>query len=201
MIDMKALRKQRGYTQKDMGKKLGISQQGYSAYENGKTSPDPEMLYKIASLYGCSMEYLVKGWQAAQSKTRKIAVYTGLSNTDSLKTAPILDEMEVDRNLYGSDQEYFALIVADDAMYPHYLIGDIVLIKKQTSCVTGNDIVVSLEGKSAVIRRYENYGMGLVLRALNTPKWKSEILCHNQMESLPITILGVIVELRRRINL
>lgn len=56
---IKQLRELNGWYQKDVAIKLNIKSNTLSGYENGTRSPDPDMLMKIADLYGVSVDYLL----------------------------------------------------------------------------------------------------------------------------------------------
>lgn len=56
---LRELRKSVNYTQHDIAAVLGVVRQTYSYYENGKRKPDSETLYKLAGLYGISVEDLL----------------------------------------------------------------------------------------------------------------------------------------------
>lgn len=56
---IKSLRESNGWYQKDVADKLNVKSNTLSGYENGTRSPDPEMLEKIADLYGVSVDYLL----------------------------------------------------------------------------------------------------------------------------------------------
>lgn len=53
------LRSDNGYTQKQIGDYLGISQNTYSQYEIGVLNYPIDVLIKLADLYGTSIDYLV----------------------------------------------------------------------------------------------------------------------------------------------
>ena len=53
------LRNDNGYTQKQIGDYLGISQNTYSQYEIGVLNYPIDVLIKLADLYGTSVDYLV----------------------------------------------------------------------------------------------------------------------------------------------
>jgi repressor LexA len=44
------------------------------------------------------------------------------------------------------DREYFTLLVRGDSMYPEYLAGDVVIIRKQSTCDDGDDCAVVING-------------------------------------------------------
>lgn len=56
---LKAIRIDRGYTQRYMYTRLGISPNGYASYEQGRTEPNIETLKKICILLDVSANYLV----------------------------------------------------------------------------------------------------------------------------------------------
>lgn len=53
------LRKKNQYKQKDLARLLNVSQQVISNIERGFSSPDIELLKKMADLYGISLDHLV----------------------------------------------------------------------------------------------------------------------------------------------
>ena len=57
---LKQLRKARGLNQSALASSLNIEQSTYSGYETGKHHPNPDMLYKIASFYGISIDMLMR---------------------------------------------------------------------------------------------------------------------------------------------
>ena len=56
---LKQLRKQNGFTQKEVAKKLDVSYQCYQRYETGERQPTPEMLCKLADVFEVSVDYLL----------------------------------------------------------------------------------------------------------------------------------------------
>jgi len=57
---IRALREDKGMTQKEMGKILGCSQRVYSNYERGDIDIPTATLIKIADLHGVSVDYLLE---------------------------------------------------------------------------------------------------------------------------------------------
>lgn len=53
---LKELRAERGWTQADLGERLGVSRQAIIAIESDKHDPSLELAYKIAALFGESVE-------------------------------------------------------------------------------------------------------------------------------------------------
>lgn len=54
------LRKKAGLTQADVAKELGITDSAVNQWEKKKTFPKTEVLPKLARLYGCTVDELLK---------------------------------------------------------------------------------------------------------------------------------------------
>ena len=54
-----ALRKEYGYTQRQVAQMLGISQPSYIRYENGTAQPSLENLSALADIFDVSADYLI----------------------------------------------------------------------------------------------------------------------------------------------
>ncbi|TAL30815.1 MAG: transcriptional regulator [Phenylobacterium sp.] len=53
---LKELRSARGWTQEDLGKRLGVSRQAIIALESDKHDPSLDLAYRIAALFGEPVE-------------------------------------------------------------------------------------------------------------------------------------------------
>lgn len=56
--NIKQLRQQKKMTQDQLAKKLGVSYQAISKWENNKNAPDVALIPKIAELFGVSIDAL-----------------------------------------------------------------------------------------------------------------------------------------------
>ena len=61
LIGLKMIRKQKKYSQLKVAMDLNISREALSYYENGKRSPDLQMLRILSSYFGVSIDFLVNG--------------------------------------------------------------------------------------------------------------------------------------------
>lgn len=53
---LRDLRTERGWTQADLGERLGVSRQAVIAIENDKHDPSLDLAYRIAALFGLPVE-------------------------------------------------------------------------------------------------------------------------------------------------
>ena len=55
---VRALREELGFTQKELGERLGVSRQAINAIETGKFDPSIWLAYDLSRLFGVSIENL-----------------------------------------------------------------------------------------------------------------------------------------------
>ena len=61
MIGLKMIRKQKNYNQQKVAMDLCISREALSHYENGKRSPDIDMLVLLSNYFNVSIDFLITG--------------------------------------------------------------------------------------------------------------------------------------------
>ena len=61
LMGLKLIRKQNKLNQLKVATDLSISREALSHYENGKRSPDVEMLRKLSKYFNVSIDFLVNG--------------------------------------------------------------------------------------------------------------------------------------------
>ncbi len=66
MIGLREIRRRRHLNQQKVAIDLNISRESLSYYENGKRSPDIEMLIKLSSYFNVSIDYLITGKEFSQ---------------------------------------------------------------------------------------------------------------------------------------
>lgn len=82
---LKRLRQSNGWSQGQLGKKLGVNVQLISKYERGVVCPPTPMIVKIASVFDVSLDYLLRG-------EGDVAV-NKLSNRELLKCIEEIDKL------------------------------------------------------------------------------------------------------------
>lgn len=61
LIGLYKIRKAKGYSQLKVAMDLNISREALSYYENGKRSPDIQMLLLLSDYFNVSVDYLIRG--------------------------------------------------------------------------------------------------------------------------------------------
>lgn len=60
------LRKQRGWSQEELGERLGVTRQTVSKWELGSTTPEMEKLAAMGELFGITLDELVRGGESCR---------------------------------------------------------------------------------------------------------------------------------------
>ena len=94
-------------------------------------------------------------------------------------------------------KQYFGLKVKGDSMYPEYLDGDTLILLKQEDCESGEDCVVMVNGNDGTFKRVFKNENGIILQPLNN-SYQPMIYTNEQIENLPVRIIGVVDEIRRK---
>lgn len=195
--NLKTLRKKHGLTQADLAAALDMSKSVISMYESGQRLPSFEVLEALADYYNVSLSAL-RGETAATS-LRIPVLGTIPAGIPIEAIEDIIDWEEIPASMQKGGREYFALLVRGDSMYPRYEEGDILIVRKQDTCESGDDCIVMVNGNDATFKRVRLGENTLTLQPIN-PQYEIKTFTANEIETLPVRILGVVVELRRKVK-
>lgn len=198
---LRALRKNRGMSMKELGKVLGVSEGAVSQYETGKREADYETTLKAAEYFGCTVDYLLRGGEEnPQKDVIRIPVLGTVPAGIPLEAIEdIQDWEELPASMAAGGREYFGLRVKGDSMYPQFLDGDTVIVRKQDSCTSGDICVVYVNGYDATLKQVQLGDDGSITLKPRNPEYPPRTYTASESEALPISIAGVVVELRRKI--
>lgn len=187
-----------------------------SDYRNNKSlSPTLDAVNKIASGLGISLEDLLKLMDNQQIiLSEKAPNFENNSNRTTSSaivfvygTIPagipmeciedIIDTEEISADMLRGNKEFFGLKIKGDSMEPEYLDGDTIILEKVDDCESGDDCVVMVNGNDGTFKRVFKNENGIILQPLNN-KYQPLIYTNEQIENLPVRILGVVEEIRRK---
>ena len=110
----------------------------------------------------------------------------------------VIDWEDIPEDWTRGGRRYFALKVHGSSMYPRYEDGDVIILIKQETCENGQDCAVMVGNTEATFKRVKFTDDGIILQSIN-PDYDSYVYSNTQVQELPVVILGVVVELRRKI--
>ena len=106
----------------------------------------------------------------------------------------IVDWEEITEELAHTG-EFFGLIIKGDSMEPRMLEGDIVIVRQQSDVNSGDIAAVLVNGSETTIKRIKKDSQGIMLIP-NNSAYEPMYYSNNEIERLPVQIIGKIVELR-----
>ena len=204
MNRLRETRKAKRMTMKAVGDAIGCTESTISNYETGKRQPDQETLVKLAELFQVSVDYLI-GRNTRNQPTRttpsiRVPVLGSIPAGIPMEAIEdIIDYEEVPADWGRGGQEYFALKIRGNSMKPVYLNGDVLIFRRQDTCDSGQDCAVMVNGDDATFKRVRRTSDGITLQPLN-PDFEPRHYTNKEIEELPVRVLGVVVEIRRKIG-
>ncbi len=97
-VRLRTLRAENGLTQAEVARRLGISQQTYSKYENSDAAIDSEVLRKLCALYGVSADYILAIEHAQQESSASVKGFTVEDEQIELIVHKVLSQMDKNKN-------------------------------------------------------------------------------------------------------
>ena len=192
---LKQIRKKKNISQKKLAKKLNLTQGALSKYEKNITTPNPYTLSEIAKALDVSVDYLVGVSDNSAEKGIKIPVLGTIPAGIPIEAIEeILDYEEIPKE-WTSQGEYFGLKVRGDSMEPRICSGDVVIVRKQEDANSGDICIVMVNGFDATLKKIKKEPNGLWLVPFNQV-YSPVFYTNEQIESLPLRIIGKVVELR-----
>jgi len=193
MQQLRVLRTKAGLPLKEAGRLLGLSESALSLYENGKRQPDYATLMKIADFFSVSVDELLGRPGAAVKVPVLGEVRAGMPE---FAEEQYLDYEDV--TIPPSERDdYFALKVRGDSMEPKFTQGDILIVRRQTDAEQGAFVVAMVGEDSATVKILHHTPTGLILSPTN-PKYEPMYFTKEEVASLPVRIIGRVMELRSR---
>ena len=109
----------------------------------------------------------------------------------------IIDTEEISADMLKGGKQYFGLRVKGDSMEPEYLDGDALILEKADDCENGDDCVVMVNGNDGTFKRVFKNENGIILQPLNN-KYQPMPYTNEQIVNLPVRIIGIVEEIRRK---
>lgn len=92
--------------------------------------------------------------------------------------------------------DFFALKIKGDSMEPRITEGDVVIVREQSDVDSGDIAIVLVNGDEGTVKKLMKYENGSIALVASNPAYQPMLFTPKQIESLPIMVIGKVVELR-----
>ncbi len=204
MSNIKKRRKELGYTLAQLAELVGLRDATIQRYESGEIQNiKKDTILKLAKVLKCSPGYLM-GWTELEATTSPAEAFVKIPVLGLIPAGVPIEAVEdvmgyeeIPASYCAGGEKYFALKLNGNSMYPEYHSGDVVILKQQDTCNTNEDCAVMINGGDATFKRVVRQKNGIMLKPLNS-NYDTLFYTNDEIEQLPVRILGVFKELRRR---
>ena len=192
-----------------LAQKIGIkSKSTIYRYMNGEMAPKLTTVKYLAEIFNVNPVWLMgydipmeidKNYEEAEisKDTAVVLVYGTIPAGVPLECIEnIIGTEEIPANWLKGGKEFFGLKIKGNSMSPEYLENDIIILEKVPDCESGDDCVVMINGNDGTFKRVFKNENGIILQPLNN-SYQPLIYTNQQIEELPVKILGKVVQLRR----
>lgn len=201
---LKRLRKRENLTQQQLADRLGLSRSTIGMYEKGEREPDFETSELIADFFNVRLDFLLDRKKNPfvsalnEKKNKNLIPVLGRVTAGIPMDAVeyIVDYEEISEDM-ASKGDYFGLQIKGDSMEPKFSEGDVVIVRKQSTIQSGEIAIVLINGGEATIKKVMLFDGGINLVPSNQA-YEVKTFTNEQIEKLPVQILGKVVELRAK---
>ncbi len=208
---IKNLRLARNLTQADVAKGISLpnnkklSTSAIGMYEQDRRKPSFEVLEAFADFFNVDLNSLSDNYKSQSSdisinfqpKGVQIPVlgYV-IAGVPISAVEDILGYEEIPKKLADTG-DFFALRIKGASMEPQFFDGDTVIVRQQSD-VDDNDIaIVLVNGDEATVKQIKKSDAGITLIGFNVSVYPPHFYSNNDIESLPVSIIGKVVQVRR----
>lgn len=198
---LRKLRTEKGLTLQQVADYVGLQKAAIYKYEHGLiVNPKRSLIEKLATLFQVSPSYLlgVTDEQHPQSVTSvRIPILGRVVAGIPLEAITDIEGYEEITPKMASLGEYFALKIKGHSMEPQILDNDVVICKCQSDVESGDIAIVLVNGDEATCKQIKKSPEGVTLIGFNPLVYPPHFYSNKEIETLPVNVIGKVVELRR----
>ena len=205
---IRQMRTDAGMTQEELAEKLGLQKSAIAKYENGRVENiKRSTIQKMAELFDRTPSYVMgftdtSGYNS-DNITAPVARVPVLGYVAAgipiEEIEDIVDYEEIPAELLRGGKKYFGLVLRGDSMEPRMYDGDVVIVQKQDDAESGEYVIAAVNGDHATCKRLMKYRDSIALVSLNS-KYDPMIFTNEKVQEKPVTILGVVREIRGKMK-
>lgn len=172
---IKQLRLQKGLTQEELGKYIGVQKSAIRKYEKGSvTNLKRSSIETLAKLFNVTPSYLMcidddNNFENNMIDNKRVFPLLGSvkAGYDYLARENIISYISIDKKI-SDPENYFALKVVGDSMQPILYENDIIVVHKQSDVESGQIAIVLVDGEEGTVKKVIKYDNYIELVAFNS---------------------------------
>lgn len=198
---IKSRREQLGITQEELAEKMGYkSKTTINKIEMGINEVTTSKARKFAEILDMSIPEIME-WEnfntLSPQKGVKINVVGRVAAGIPIEAIEnVIDTEEIPASM-AKCGEYFGLKIQGDSMTPRICDGDTVIVRRQDDAETDQVVIALINGNDATCKRLMKFDGGISLISFN-PAYPPMIFTNEQIETMPVKIIGRVVENRQK---
>ncbi len=114
----------------------------------------------------------------------------------------ITEYVEIPKDWTKGGKSFYGIKISGDSMYPKYNEGDIVIFEyiQDFETANGKDCAIMINGSESTFKKVLLNDQGIVLQPYNMGVYDVMMYSNQQIEDLPIKVVGVAKEKRVKLN-
>lgn len=193
---LKDIRNKKGMTLDEVAKSVGVSRQTIQRYESGVIpNIPPDKISKLANLFNTTTDYLIDGKNSSKKSIKIPVLGRVVAGIPVEAITDIIDYEEITEELARTG-DFFALQVKGESMAPRIRENDVVIVRKQSTVENKEVAIVLVNGNEATIKEVQFQENGITLIGWNPAVYTPHFYSAKDIETLPVQIIGKVVELR-----
>lgn len=201
---LKQARKNKKFSQAELSRLLGVTQQAVGKWETGRSTPDPGTVARLAEILDTTADALL-GLQQPEFTAPVGDHFVSYSESP----IPVVGTVRAGYGAlafeedYGTEyacvkdpSSYFYLVVKGDSMEPRISDGDLALVHRQSTLENGElGVMVYGTDGEGTLKKYIRRGNAVVLHPFN-PDYEDMVIKGEELDHLYIA--GKVVETKTK---
>ena len=203
---LKEARKAKRYSQAEVSRMLGVTQQAVGKWETGRSTPDPQTVARLSEILDTPTDVLL-GLRKESGAASAVGRNAFSRYTES--QIPVVGTVRAGYGAlafeedYGKEyacvkdpENYFFLVVKGDSMEPRISDGDLALVHRQNTLDNGDlgVLVYGADGEGT-LKKYIQRGNSVILHPFN-PAYEELVIKGEDLDHLYIA--GKVVETKAK---
>lgn len=198
--NIKQARMKAQISQDELAKRLGYkSRSTIAKIESGENDLTQKKVAAFAKALNVSIDFLMDGnGNENNSQGVRIPVLGRIVAGIPLEAIEEIEDYEEIPRKMAARGEFFALRIKGRSMEPKLTEGDIVIVRKQEDVDSGDTAIVLVNGDEATVKQIKKTETGIMLIGFNVEVYQPHFYSNEQIEALPVRIIGKVVESRHK---